>query len=323
MSYPGLIPAEREFLEKQGDRSTMDNTHFLDQLGGAVEKLLERHLSTAKEWFPHEFVPWERAADLVDQEDFDPASFPLPDGVREALVVNLLTEDNLPYYFCAIDRFFGPDHAWGEWARRWTAEEGRHALTIRDYLTVSRAVDPYALERGRMQQMSHGFHPTMSGPAECLVYVTLQELATRIAHRNTGNLLGDQPGYAVMARVAADENLHHLFYRDLGSHAVELDPSGMVLAMEREVRTFQMPGAGIEGFVTASHAIARAGIYDLAIHHDQVVMPVLRHWRLEELEGLTPDADKARDTMVRHLGRLERAGHHLAERRAEMAPVGT
>ena len=37
-----------------------------------------------------------------------------------------------------------------------------------------------------------------------LVYVALQELATRIAHRNTGRLLGDSAGYDVMMRVAAD-----------------------------------------------------------------------------------------------------------------------
>jgi acyl-[acyl-carrier-protein] desaturase len=29
---------------------------------------------------------------------------------------------------------------------RWTAEEGRHAIVLRDYLTVTRNVDPVALE---------------------------------------------------------------------------------------------------------------------------------------------------------------------------------
>ena len=34
-----------------------------------------------------------------------------PDGVRSALFVNLLTEDNLPYYFRDIERLFGRDDA--------------------------------------------------------------------------------------------------------------------------------------------------------------------------------------------------------------------
>ena len=114
---------------------------------------------------------------------------------------------------------------------------------------------------------------------DTLVYVALQELATRISHRNTGNLLDDEAGYKVMARVAADENLHYLFYRDLVSAALEVDPSGTVCAIERQVRTFEMPGAGIPDFAAHATAIAAAGIYDLVLHHDQVLVPVvLRHW---------------------------------------------
>src|SRR5215213_2057830 len=119
----------------------------------------------------------------------------MPEAVRSSLFVNLLTEDNLPYYFRTIEAMFGRDSAWGEWSRRWTAEEGRHSIVIRDYLTVTRAVDPVALERGRMQQMSYGFHQPIDGPAEGFVYVALQKLATRISHRNTGKLLDDPAGY--------------------------------------------------------------------------------------------------------------------------------
>ena len=60
----------------------------------------------------------------------------------------------------------------------------------------------------------------------------MQELATRIAHRNTGKLLEDRLGYEVMARVASDENLHFLFYRDLVTAALEVDPSTTVIALE-------------------------------------------------------------------------------------------
>ena len=52
--------------------------------------------------------------------------------------MNLLTEDNLPHYYHAIESVFGSDEPWGFWSRRWTAEEGRHSIVIRDYLTVTR-----------------------------------------------------------------------------------------------------------------------------------------------------------------------------------------
>ena len=38
------------------------------------------------------------------------------------MIVNLLTEDNLPSYHREIATFFGRDGAWGAWVGRWTAE---------------------------------------------------------------------------------------------------------------------------------------------------------------------------------------------------------
>lgn len=296
----------------------MDDLTLLRELAPEAERLLERHLSRSKEWFPHQLIPWDQGQGLRAGDDWDPEQFPMDDAVRRALVVNLLTEDNLPYYYAAINDHFGNDGAWGSWNRRWTAEEGRHSIVIRDYLTVTRAVDPVALERGRMHQVSYGFHQPIAGPAECLVYVALQELATRIAHMNTGKLMNDPAGYEVMARVAKDENLHFLFYRDITTAGVHLDPSAMVIAMERQVRKFEMPGTGIEGFSAHAKAIARAGIYDLAIHHDQILVPlVLREWKLESLENLSPEADQARASLIRRIERTDKVARRLTARREE------
>ncbi len=303
----------------------MNGAALLHELAPEAERLLERHLDTTKEWFPHQLVPWADAAKFDHSVAWEPEHHPMPDAVRRSLVVNLLTEDNLPYYTTAIHGLFGTDHAWGAWARRWTAEEGRHSIVIRDYLTVTRAVDPVALERGRMQQMCHGFHQPIDGPAEGFVYVALQELATRIAHRNTGKLMSDPAGYEVMARVAADENMHFLFYRDVATAAIAVDPSAMVLAMERQVREFEMPGTGIEGFRDHAVAIAKAGIYDLLIHYDQILVPVvMRHWRLEAIEGLSPEAEEARTRLIQRIGRIRQVGQRMADRRNEVvvAAVG-
>jgi acyl-[acyl-carrier-protein] desaturase len=284
-----------------------------------LETLYERHLATTKSWMPHELIPWERAVESAPRDAWDAASSPLPSGVRSALVVNLLTEDNLPYYFETINRVFAHE-VWREWARRWTAEEMRHAIVIRDYITVTHAVDLNALEHARMQQVSGGQVPQPESVVDALAYVALQELATRISHRNTGNLLDDEAGYKVMARVAADENLHYLLYRDLVSAALEIDPSAAVLAIERQVRTFEMPGGGIPDFAAHASAIAAAGIYDLALHHDQVLVPVvLRHWGIETIEGLSSEAEDARDRTVAHIARIGRVARRLEDRRAAAA----
>ena len=296
----------------------MDDAALLSALEPVVEPLLDRHLASSKEWFPHELVPWSRGRDFQPGEAWDPDEVVLDPAIRSSLFVNLLTEDNLPYYTDVILRSFGRDTAWGTWARRWTAEEGRHGIVIRDYLTVTRAIDPVALERARMAQVSCGIVPNPETAHDGIVYVALQELATRVAHHNTGKMLDDKAGYEVMKRVAADENRHHLFYRDLVTAAIELDPSPMVLAMERQVRTFEMPGTGIVDFVQHAKAIAKAGIYDFQIHHEQILVPVvLRHWKVESLEGLTAEAEEARTSMLTRIERIGKAGRRFAARRDE------
>jgi acyl-[acyl-carrier-protein] desaturase len=298
----------------------VDATALIAELEPSVEQALARHLTSAREWFPHELVPWGRGRDFVagaecaDAVELDPA-------VRSALLVNLLTEDNLPYYTGTITSLYGNDGAWGAWVRRWTAEEGRHSIVLRDYVTVTRALDPVALERARMAQVECGQVPRPISPQNGLVYVTLQELATRVAHHNTGKRLDDPAGLEIMKRVAADENRHYLFYRGLADAAFEVDPSGMVLAVEHEVRTFEMPGTGILDFSQHAKAIARAGIYDFRIHYEQVLVPVvLRHWNLEALTGLSAAAERARVSVLDRIERIERVARRSAARR-EMADV--
>ena len=296
----------------------MDPAGLIAQLTPTLETLVDRHLAKSKEWFPHELVPWERAGERTAATEWDESEAPMDPAVRSSLFVNLLTEDNLPYYFQTIDKMFGAGDAWGAWARRWTAEEGRHSIVIRDYLTVTRMIDPVALERARMAQVSNGIVPDPFTPVDGLAYVALQELATRIAHRATGKLIDDPAGYAVMSRVGTDENFHHLLYRDLVTAALEIDPSMVVEAIERQVTEFEMPGTGIVDFDSHALAIAKAGIYDLKVHHEQILVPVvLRHWGIEELEGLTPEAEKARARLVKRIDRVGRAGRRMASRWAE------
>ncbi len=283
----------------------MDDATMLAELRPTAERLLDRHLGMAKEWFPHELVEWrplpaEGSGDRVD---------PLPDGVASALFVNVLTEDNLPYYFASLDHLFGRDGGpWGYWTRRWTAEEGRHSIVLRDYLIMSGHIDPVTLERARMAQVTGGVTPHVATIPDAFAYLALQELATRIAHHNTGKALPDTEGYEVMKRVAADENLHYLFYRDLVSAALAIEPSRMMEAIKRQVLNFEMPGTGIDGFAQHAKAIARAGIYDLRVHHDLILRPVvLGHWDAANTEGLNPSAEAARHRLMQFITRLGRA----------------
>jgi acyl-[acyl-carrier-protein] desaturase len=291
------------------------SAELLDELEPVVTRGLERHLAAADEWLPHEFVPYEEGRNYLE-EPWRASDSKLPDIARSALEVNLLTEDNLPYYHLSIWDAFGRHEAWAEWVRRWTAEEGRHSIVLRDYLIVTRGVDPERLEQGRMDMVQRGWYPDFAhlGPLDGVAYTSIQELATRIAHRNTGLVTDDESAVRLTARVATDENLHHVFYRDLTSAALQVDPSASMLAIRRQVVGFQMPGADMPGFSKHAKQMARAGIYNLRIHHDQVLVPLLhQHWRITEVDGLSDEAKRARDDIVGHLRRLERIADKLGE----------
>jgi acyl-[acyl-carrier-protein] desaturase len=292
---------------------------LLRDLEPVVEANLNRHLASAKEWFPHEYVPWSQGSDfdgVLGGQAWESSQSKLSDVARTSLIVNLLTEDNLPSYHHEIASLFGRDGAWGTWVHRWTAEEGRHGAAIRDYLLTTRAVDPVALERARMRHMAVGFTSNYGIEViDSIAYVSFQELATRVAHRNTGRISGDPVCEQLLVRVAQDENLHMLFYRNLLAAAFELAPNAAMRAVCEVVKSFQMPGHTIDNFTRKSVQIAMAGIYDLRIHHDEVLTPILRQLRVDERDTLSDDGERAREELFAFLASLDKAASRFTERR--------
>ena len=173
-----------------GHMSPYDAAALLAEVEPAVARLVERHVTAAKEWFPHDYIPYSLGRDF-DKEPWTPDQPRLTGVAQTAFEVNLLTEDNLPSYHRLIAKMFSKgDGAWKYWVNRWTAEEGRHAIVIRDYLIVTRNIDPVMLERGRMQTVMTGYDHDVD-VLQGLAYTSFQELATRVSHQNTGRYSED------------------------------------------------------------------------------------------------------------------------------------
>jgi len=266
----------------------------------AVE--LERHMKIAKDWYPHEYVPWSEGRNFpgpLNGDAWEAKDSKLTAIAQDSLVLNLLTEDNLPSYHTEIAISMGRDGAWNTWINRWTAEEARHSIVIRDYLMATRGVDPNELEDLRMAHMQVGYEtPYDNDMLHTVAYVSFQELATRISHRNTGRIANDDIAEGMLARVALDENLHMLFYRNLLGKALDLEPNAAMIAIKDVVTNFQMPGAGMPGWGRKSVGIALAGIYDLQLHLEDVVAPVLRAWNIFDRTDLTGEGEKARQELA-------------------------
>jgi acyl-[acyl-carrier-protein] desaturase len=167
-----------------------------------------------------------------------------------------------------------------------------------------------------MTQLQKGYDLVSPDTLHGLAYVAFQELATRISHRNTGRYSDDPVADRIMIRIAADENLHMVFYRDILAAAIQIQPSAAVRAIVDEVLRFQMPGAGIPRFLRKAAEMAKAGIYDLRVHREEVLLPILNYWRIFDLAGLDGPAEEARRRLAEHLETLDAAAKRFEERHA-------
>ncbi|MFC9787035.1 acyl-ACP desaturase [Rhodococcus sp. NPDC127528] len=301
--------------------STPRQLDLLRELEPTVEANLNRHLSIAKNWNPHDYVPWDEGRNFAAMggEDWEPDQSRLSEVAKAAMITNLLTEDNLPSYHREIAASFSRDGAWGTWVNRWTAEENRHGIVMRDYLTVTRAVDPVQLEQFRLEHMTNGLVSPMEGSfLHSVAYVTFQELATRLSHRNTGKACADAVAQRMLDRVAADENLHMVFYRNLAGAALDLAPDSAMVALTDVVTHFQMPGLTMPDFRRNAVLLAKHGIYDLRQHLDEVLLPVLRMWHVFERTDFTGEGERARDRLGDYLETLRQSATRFEESRERM-----
>ena len=293
---------------------------LLQELSGEAERLYNRHLEAPRLWFPHEQIDWGSGEDFKEKP-WEPTDYVLSDGVRSAIYTNLLTEDNLPYYTESIMAHAPKDHPLNAWTRQWTMEENRHSMVMRDWVHISRCINPTNLEEGRVVQMSTGMVPRFENLGDLIAYVAMQERATQIAHRNTGAKLPkeDKQGRNVLALIAGDETKHYMFYRDLTKAAFDLDPSTMMEAVNRQVEHFAMPGVGIPNFTKHAVRIAKEGIYGVQQFLQDVVTPVLELWDVEHLEGLSAEAEKARVALFEMIEKLKVAVERTAQKAAAQA----
>jgi acyl-[acyl-carrier-protein] desaturase len=293
----------------------LTDLHLLRELEPVVEANINRHLQMRKDWNPHDYIPWSDGKNYyaLGGQDWEPGQSKLSEVAQVSMLQNLLTEDNLPSYHREIAMNFSMDGAWGWWVNRWTAEENRHGIALRDYLLVTRAIDPLELEELRVEQVTRGFSPGQGQQGDMfaeslfdsVIYVTFQELATRVSHRNTGKACNEPIADQLLQRVSADENLHMIFYRDVSAAGLDIAPNQAMKSLHRVLRNFKMPGYTVPEFRRKAVVIAVGGVYDPRIHLDDVVKPVLKKWRIFEREDFTGEAAEMRDDLAELVNELE------------------
>ena len=72
---------------------------------------------------------------------------------------------------------------------------------------------------------------------------------------------------------------------------------------------------GMPGFARNSVTIAKAGIYDLRLHHDEVIAPVLRFWKIFSREDFGPEGQQAREELAAFMADLDTQAARFVEKR--------
>jgi acyl-[acyl-carrier-protein] desaturase len=288
----------------------------LQSLEPVVRDLMQRHRDTRKLWMPSELLPANDLSDPKQEEEIAALrkrAQGLPDSLRVALALNLLTEEGLPHFHRLVAVYMGYEGPWAEWNNLWTAEEDRHGCVLRDYVREARVFDMAKLERMQYQYIESGFNPGWHGdPYRLLAYTSLQEKATQTAHSNAGRIAGNyEPQLQkILAHISADESRHYAFYRDSFAAVLKADTNRALAALASVAPALAMPGHNIEGYAQMSEVERRAGIYGPR-EYLKLVEDLVRHWAIDKMANLNALGRAAQEKVMQLPKRLARMADYI------------
>lgn len=299
---------------------TPDQIEVLVAMEDFVRAEMERHKARRKLWFPNDLIPAHASmteAQEAELRRMREAARGIPDTVRIALALNLITEEGLPHFHRLIAVHLGNDSPWRDWNYLWTAEEDRHGCALRDYVRDARLFDMAALERVQYAYIEAGFDPDWQrDPYRLLAYTSLQEKATQVSHANTGRLCAahEPTAQRVLAHLAGDESRHYEFYRNCFGEILARDPNRALEALLKVTLGFAMPGHAMTGFDALSEVVQRAGIFGTR-EYAEIVDTLLDYWKIGAMVGLSAEGRAAQDKLMAVPDRLRKLADYAASRR--------
>ncbi|WP_075340448.1 acyl-ACP desaturase [Tenacibaculum agarivorans] len=290
------------------------------KIHGFVEDFL---IPVEKIWQPTDFLPNSQSDNFIEEvKEIREISKELDDDFWVVLVGDTITEEALPTYESWLLDLDGvtqdPDNGWAKWVRAWTAEENRHGDVLNKYLYLSGRVNMREVEISTQYLIADGFDiGTSTDPYKNFVYTSFQELATYISHNNVAKI-ARKKGHKLLARmskiIAGDEMRHHKAYTEFVKEIFKIDPSEMMLAFEKMMRhkivmpamhlreSFNAKGSLFDDFSTVAQ---RIGVYT-GFDYVDILKKLNETWEIDKITGLTAEAEKARDYLMKLPERMYR-----------------
>ena len=233
------------------------------ELEPVVEQLMDVHLDTEDLWFAHDYVQFDRGENFafLGGRDWDASQATLPRSITDACEILLLLKDNLAGHHRELVEHFILEEWWGRWLGRWTAEEHLHAIALREYLVVTREVDPTANEEARVQHVMKGYRGDTYTQVETLVYMALTERTHAVFCRNLAARIEEPILAGLIDRIATDETRHEQLFSNLVAHCLEYTRDETIAAIAARAADLKVVGADIDTYQDKVQNVADAGIF--------------------------------------------------------------
>jgi acyl-[acyl-carrier-protein] desaturase len=303
-------------------------------LDGALPPLLTKYLSDIEQnWQPTDFLPDPGTEDFAESlKDLQGWAMEMSYIFWVVLIGDTVTEEALPTYESWIMSAEGMDQIgqnnWSKWMRGWTCEENRHGDLLNKYLYLCGAVNMREMEITTQHLINDGFQTGMGhDPYKNFIYTSFQELATNVSHRRTATL-AKKAGNGLLAKIcgviAADEMRHANAYSAFMKLIFEMDPNGAIIAFNDMMKMgitmpahFMRESGGApqgEAFIHFAECAQALGVYT---SHDYVDIynSLINDWNLGSLTGLSSDADKAREELLKRPQLINRIANRMRKPR--------
>lgn len=304
-----------------------------------VMQLLEKNIDSFVEnylipvetiWQPSDLLPDSQNENFYEEiKELREIAKDLPYDFWVVLIGDTITEEALPTYESwlmdveGVNQIDNGGNGWSKWVRSWTGEENRHGDLLNKYLYLSGRINMREVEITTQHLISDGFDiGTDRDPYKNFVYTSFQELATYVSHNRVSQIAkqyGDKRLSKMCKLIAGDEMRHHHAYSEFVHRIFEVDPSEMMLAFQYMMKQkIVMPAHFLresgqkigEAFEQFSDSAQRIGVYTANDYVD-ILRKLIDRWQIDKINGLTSEAEKARDYLMKLPDRMARISERL------------